>query len=158
MPVFLSYYTWYFYQQSIGAYQCRKMFSFHQISQVVLEPWLVNLAGHIQSYVWIQVFSLHSKNRDVINSFLGPYCKLWNTISPLEFMAYTLHALAINLSRKNLVCNLQHRPGTQLVRVCNYLWDFQPMSWCMCSLWVCLECEFSSQQLSLSLVNLRLFI
>lgn len=159
MPVFLSYYTWYFYQQSIGAYQCRKMISFHQISQVVLEPWLVNLAGHIQSYVWIQVFSLHSKNRDVINSFLGPYCKLWNTISPLEFMAYTLHALAINLSRKNLVCNLQHRPGTQLVRVCNYLWDFQPMSWCMCSLWVCLECEFSSQQLlSLSLVNLRLFI
>ena len=38
VPVFLSYNTWYFYQQSTGAYQCWKTFSFYQISQVVLEP------------------------------------------------------------------------------------------------------------------------
>ena len=56
---------------------------------ILLEPWLVNLAGHIQSYVWIQVFSLHSITRDMINSFLGPYCKLWNTIFPT--WTYGLH-------------------------------------------------------------------
>lgn len=120
VPVFLLYNTWYFYQQSTGAYQCRKTFPFIRSLKQYLSP-----DQSIQQVIFKAMFefksSLSIRKTDMINSFLGPYCKLWNTIFPLEFMAYTLHALAINLSRKNLVCNLQHRPGTQLVRVCNYL-------------------------------------